>query len=75
MVSLSISSSVDRVTHSKKEGTAYVKMTTGMTVVTPTPRPTRPVKASIIPTLEGVTRAKRPRKRAMIKRDPLRMVR
>lgn len=51
--------------YSRYDGTAYDMTTTGMTVVTPTPRPINPVNTSIMAPRLGVTNAKRPQNREM----------
>lgn len=51
--------------YSRYDGTAYDMATSGMTVVTPTPRPINPVKTSILAPQLGVTNAKRPQNKDM----------
>ncbi len=57
------------------DGTAYVRITTGMTVVTPTPRPMKPVKTSVIAIRDGVTKARSPQNTEMSNRDVQSMIR
>ena len=57
------------------DGTEYVKMTVGMTVVTPTPRPIKPVNTKVMATRDGVTKASRPQNKEINKRDEVRMIR
>lgn len=57
------------------DGTEYDKTTTGMTVVTPTPRPIKPVNISAIAIREGVTKARSPQNTEINKRDEHSMTR
>lgn len=62
-------------TYIRYDGTEYVKMTTGMTVVTPTPRPMKPVKTSVMAIRDGVTKARSPQNTEMRRRERQSMMR
>ena len=56
-------------TYRRYDITEYVKMTTGMTVMTLTSRPMKPVKTNVMAILDGVTKARSPHNTEMRTRE------